>query len=238
MFEWKIEETALLNEKRRRGANSRYRLSNEYIFDAETETLREDKIAFVDSITDGMLTYLLKLAEKLDAERDKTPKDRWGSIRTNSFQAWLKRNDIRGVCVTDAYYVGKIRTRVYEGCAYTLPDRRIQFLNEKRSYEHYDDYVNEAFHKVLYELCNEEQAYYESHDEYCILAQKAKEVIHTYGSFGGNIYTSSNGEIGVYRDDPYKSSRPLTKEELEVLIEKGRKVKEFMDELSKDPIAY
>ena len=238
MFEWKIEETALLNEKRRRGANSRYRLSNEYIFDAETETLREDKIAFVDSITDGMLTYLLKLAEKLDAERDKTPKDRWGSIRTNSFQAWLKRNDIRGVCVTDAYYVGKIRTRVYEGCAYTLPDRRIQFLNEKRSYEHYDDYVNEAFHKVLYELCNEEQAYYESHDEYCILAQKAKEVIHTYGSFGGNIYTSSNGEIGVYRDDPYKTSRPLTKEELEILIEKGRKAKEFMDELSKYPIAY
>lgn len=239
MFEWKVEEMALLNERRRRGANSRYKYTNEcYIFDAETETLSEDKIVFIDSMTDGMLTYLLKLAEKLDAERDKIPKDKWGDIRTNSLQAWLKRNDTRGVCVTDAYFVGKIRTCAYEGCTYSLPDRRIQSLNQKGSYEYYDDYINEAFHKILYELCNEERAYFESHDEYCILAQKAKEVINTYGSFGGNIYTSSNGEIGVYRDDPYKTSRPLTKEELEILIEKGRKAKEFMDELSKYPIAY
>ena len=49
MFEWKIEDLALLNKK------SSVLLGKERIWNCESETSREDKIAFVDSLQDGKL---------------------------------------------------------------------------------------------------------------------------------------------------------------------------------------
>lgn len=51
MFEWKIEELKLYHQKGE-------------IYDCEHTVSREDKIAFVDGLQDGKLSYILNLFEK------------------------------------------------------------------------------------------------------------------------------------------------------------------------------
>lgn len=51
MFEWKIEELKLYHQKG-------------VIYDCEHTVSREDKIAFVDGLQDGKLSYILNLFEK------------------------------------------------------------------------------------------------------------------------------------------------------------------------------
>ena len=58
MFEWKVEDMALLNQK------GGVFIGKEKIYDCESKVSREDKIAFVDSFQDGKLSYLLSLIDK------------------------------------------------------------------------------------------------------------------------------------------------------------------------------
>jgi len=51
MFEWKVEDMVLMN-------NNHMDVGVK-IYDCEAEVSREDKIAFVDSMTDGKLSYIL-----------------------------------------------------------------------------------------------------------------------------------------------------------------------------------
>lgn len=73
MFEWKVEDMVLLNQK------GGVFLGKEKIYDCESKVSREDKIAFVDSLQDGKLSYILALAEKFNEERETMPKDQWGT---------------------------------------------------------------------------------------------------------------------------------------------------------------
>lgn len=69
------------------------------IYDCEDSVSREDKIAFVDSKTDGKLSYLLSLIEKFNADKDNLPKkdSMFGEpeVKTTSLKAWIKRNDTK-----------------------------------------------------------------------------------------------------------------------------------------------
>ena len=53
MFEWKVEDMALMNQK------SGLFLGKEKIYNCESKVSREDKIAFVDSFQDGKLSYYI-----------------------------------------------------------------------------------------------------------------------------------------------------------------------------------
>ena len=71
MFEWKLEDMALLNQK------SSVFFGKEKIYDCENKVSREDKIVFVDSKQNGILSYLLMLVEKFNKEKESMPKDQW-----------------------------------------------------------------------------------------------------------------------------------------------------------------
>ena len=84
MFEWKVEDMVLLNQK------GGVFLGKEKIYDCEHKVSREDKIAFVDSLQDGKLSYVLALVEKINEEMKSMPKDSYGNVKTVSLKAGEK----------------------------------------------------------------------------------------------------------------------------------------------------
>jgi len=218
MFTWNVENMALLNEPKR------IFYGKEGIYSYEIKTSREDKIAFVDSLQDGKLSYLLGLIEKFNAEKDSMPKDGWGTVKTTSLKAWIKRNDIRYKfpIINDDYNYGKYR---FVGC-----ERYIQH-DSAGKYDTYDDLVDEIFHRQLKECEKMEKKYFQEHDEYSILKKRAADYSHQYHTtFGTNPVFSSSGEIFVYDGD--NDRREITMEELKILIDKYEKLEGYIEELT------
>lgn len=95
MFEWKVEEMALMNNHAD-VYNGRYKTT---VYACEGSVSREDKIAFVDSMADGKLSYLLSLIEKFNSDKENLPKkdSMFGEpeVKTTSLKAWIKRNDTK-----------------------------------------------------------------------------------------------------------------------------------------------
>lgn len=240
MFEWKIEENAL-NTERANFNTERY--TNQYIFKAERITLREDKIAFVDSLTKDTLSYIINLSNRLEAERDAMPKDQYGRIKTVSLKAWLKCNDSRQIIYpyhADPVGIGKVviffdKDKVTTSTSFEL--RYIQDIKIRGGYDTHDDFVDEAFHIVLHRLCDEERKYFNEHDETAILMKKTRDVLNEYGSFGALISYGSSG-INVCSNEDRDKERPVTVPEMKELIAKADKVKAFVEKLSQNPIKY
>lgn len=222
MFEWKVEDMLLLNQK------GGVFVDKEKIYDCEHKISRENKIAFVDSFQDGKLSYLLKLIEKFNQDKDNLPKDQWGNIKTVSLKAWVKRNDTKygRPIVDNDYRYGKY---------YVLGMERYITYDVKGSYDTYDDLVDELFHRQLKECEKEERKYFLEHDEYSILKTTFKEYQNKYRtSFGVNILTCSDGKISVYDGENYKTSREITMEELNDLIAKYKQIDVLVEKLTEE----
>lgn len=222
MFEWKVEDMLLLNQK------GGVFVDKEKIYDCEHKISRENKIAFVDSFQDGKLSYLLKLIEKFNQDKDNLPKDQWGNIKTVSLKAWVKRNDTKygRPIVDNDYRYGKY---------YVLGMERYITYDVKGSYDTYDDLVDELFHRQLKECEKEERKYFLEHDEYSILKTTFKEYQNKYRtSFGVNVLTCSDGKISVYDGENYKTSREITMEELNDLIAKYKQIDVLVEKLTEE----
>ena len=217
MFEWKVEDMALLNQK---GGTI---INDELIYNCEYKTTREDKIDFVDSMQSGKLSYLLNLAEKFEKEKSDLPVDKYGDIKTVSFKAWIKRNDTRGAVDNSTYR---------RGCINLFMNRKIQNINQKGPYDVYSDYIDECFHRQLNNCKREEKAYFLAHDEYSILKQKLREQnYHT--TFGVNIVFVSNGDI-LIKDKDKDLTREITIDELKYLLDKYAEVDALIDKITKE----
>lgn len=225
MFSWNVEEMALLKEFKENNGKAR-----EYIFKCESELTREEKIAFVDERYDGKLSYILGLVDKFNSEKDGLAKDYYGNIKTVSLKAWINRNDTKyGKSdykrVIDSWYnYGKI---YFVGC-----DRWITYDMGKGHYDTYEDYVDEIFHRVLYLLKDEEKKYFEEHDEYEILKSKFRNDRNFGTSFGVYSACCSDGNIYVY-DKERDNRRPITIDELKLLLAMDEKLKAYEQELCK-----
>ncbi len=224
MFEWKAEEMVLMNNHAD-VYNGRYKTT---VYTCEGSVSREDKIAFVDRMTDGKLSYLLSLIEKFNADKDSLPKkdSMFGEpeVKTTSLKAWVKRNDTKYPqnVIDDWYNYGKYNLL---GC-----ERNIQ-SNTKGTYDYYDDLVDEIFHRQLIECEREEQKYFHEHDEYSILKKKFREKYDQYRtSFGVRIVTGScgvcvgNGE--VHRD--------ITIDELKELLSKYEQIDALVEKITEE----
>lgn len=238
MFEWKIDDYKLYKEAK----EYNFEPCMPLIFSVESETSENDKIAFVDSLTDGLLTYILNLANAFDKDSTGMRKDKSGNVYRNSLLAWLKKNDKRNV-ITTAWEYGKVNTEKLDDCKFYFSKRYIGDINKKITvfvdpYKDYS-YTDIVFHNVLRELCKKEKEHFESRsDYYDILTRDAKAVLNRYGAFGSNLCVSSDGTISVYKDDPYKEQRKLTVEELKSLVAKGYEAQKVIKELSKEHIEY
>lgn len=218
-MEWRVEELRLMNEK------VKTFIGKQRIFSDETTTSREEKINFVDSFQNGKLSYLLDVIEKFRKDAASLPKDSWGNVKTVSLKAWIKKNDTGygKPIIDDWYHYGK----------YSLlsSERYIQNDN-KGSWDIYNDFVDECFHRQLNKCLQMEQQYFQAHDEYCILKKKLQENSNKYPTtFGVHIVFCSNGTIYVSDDN---REREITITELKELLSKYEQLDNLVEKLTQE----
>lgn len=216
-FVWKVEDMALMNEK------SNIYIGNEKIYKAENKLTRQEKIDFLDSMNDGLTSYILNLADKLkeDKENGVIKKDTYGEMKAISYIAWINRNDTRNCIGNSTYNRGEIRFS---------PCRNINRLDTNVSMfrsSTYSDYVNEAFHLQLKTLENQEKQYFREHDEYEILKTKVSKYSDKYGTFGLNIWKTGRGLSFYKNDDANSAERQITLDELKLLNNKYEEMDKF-----------
>lgn len=224
MFEWKVEEMALMNKRTDVYIGRR----KTTLYACESFVSREDKIAFVDSMQDGKLSYLLLLIEKFNAEKESLPQKQTlfgdSEVKTTSLKAWIKRNDTKypQKLIDDWFEYGKYNLL---GCK-----RNIQ-SNRKGDYDYYEDLVDEVFRRQLMKCEGEERKYFHEHDECSILKKKFEEKQNQYGTtFGAEIWTGSSGvQVG-----DYDKRRKLTIDELKELISKYEQLDSLVEKLTKE----
>lgn len=229
MFEWKVEEMALMNNHAD-VYNGRYKTT---VYSCESSISREDKISFVDSKTEGKLSYILSLIEKFNSEKEGLPKKNsmFGEpeVKTTSLKAWIKRNDTKypQKLIDDWFKYGKYNLL---GC-----ERNIQF-NRKGDYDYYEDLVDEVFRRQLMKCEEEERKYFYDHDEYSILKKRFREKQRQYGTtFGANIVT---GSCGVCVGD-FDCKRDISIDELKELLSKYGQLDALVEKLTEETnIAY
>lgn len=225
MFEWKVEDMILLNQK----DGVFLRGGKEKIYDCERNVSREDKIAFVDSKQDGILSYLMMLIEKFNQDVDNMPKDQWGNVKTVSLKAWIKKNDTKysRPIIDDHYRYGRY---------FVFGMERYITSNEQGSYDTYADLVDELFHRQLKTCEQEEQSYFLEHDEYSILKRKFSEMMDKYSTtFGVSIVISGNN----YYVGNFKENREITVDELKDLLSKYEQLDSLVEKLTEEThIAY
>lgn len=220
MFIWNVEEMSLMGNK-----HKEYIEGNQAsIYDCEKSVTKEDKIAFVDSMQDGKLSYLMDLIKRFEAEKEGMPKDSWGSVKTVSLKAWIKRND------TGYAPHGLIDSTYSYGKYHLLGTERNINSNSKGPYDTYEDLVDEMFHRQLRECENKEKTYFLEHDEYSRLKKEFREKSFHSTTFGVHVGYSSNGDVYVLGEGEKK--RPITIEELKELLDKYAQVDDLIEKLA------
>lgn len=217
MFTWNVEDMALLNQK------TTIYIGDEKIYNCEHGVSREDKIAFVDSMQDGKCSYLLALIEKFEQEKESLPKDKWGEVRTNSLQGWVRRNDTK--------YQRPLIDIEYRYGEYSLLGMERYITNNiKGRYDVYEDLADELFHRQLQSCERQESNYFKEHDEYEILKKKFRD--RNYDTtFGVKIYSWSSGRLTV-ADENSRLERDITIEELKELLSKYEQIDALVEKLT------
>lgn len=220
MFEWNVEHMNLTKNKHEAYFDER----KVNIYDCEAIVSREDKIAFVDKMQDGELSYLMSLIEKFEADKGAMPRDSWGNVKTVSLKAWIKRNDTRY-----APY-GVIDCTYRYGEYFLLGTKRNIKANSKGPYDIYEDLVDEMFHRQLRECENKEKEYFLEHDEYSRLKKELREKNRHSTTFGVRISFDSNGDISIWGGK--EERRPITIDELKELLAKYEQIDAFIEKLT------
>lgn len=221
-FEWNVEEMALINN------NSNVIHKGRKIYNFEGALTREDKIAFVDKIHDGKLSYLLYLLTEFEADKDSLCKDNYGGIKTVSLKAWLKKHDNRHM-VDDWYHYGKVN---FLGC-----ERYITYnaLSRKGTWDYYEDLVDEVFNRQLRKCIEAEKEYFKRTDKYEILKTRLHNYCDKYGTtFGVHMGWCSDGRIFVYDDNSDGVKREITIDEAQTLVNAYEKLEDEINKITLD----
>lgn len=156
----------------------RYSASNELkIFEIERELKLEEKIQIIDAFKDNIATYMIELINKWDAEKDSLPQDQWGTPKTNSKKAWIKRNDNKNV-IDKEYKIGsynmfgdKFKTLSIE-CPTTENGYSLTFSGEH--------VANQWFHGLCLELKRIEEKWFAENDPLQVKINKVKQLGDNY----------------------------------------------------------
>lgn len=219
MYEWNVEDLVLSKQE------SAVYIDREKIYSCESEVSREDKIAFVDKMQDGKLSYLLSLFEKYEKDKENMPKDSYGNVKTVSLKAWIKRNDTK-------YGRPLLDNTWHYGSYYIVGlQRSMETTQKKGNYDTYEDLVDEVFHRQLRECENMERKYFLEHDEYSVLKKRFREREHMT-TFGVHISDWSNGQLCVVSDSG--EEREITLDELKELLGKYDQLDELVNKLTEE----
>lgn len=147
------------------------------VFQIETELSIEEKLEFIDHVADGIGTYMFEILTKWEKEKDNLPKDIYGSPKTVSKKAWLKRNDPRTI-IDNSYKIGSY---------YMFKDKIkcMDLTTPSTEWGNMDTYTGEhIIHQWYHSLCNklyiEEKAYFKTIDTFEIKKSKVIEFGERY----------------------------------------------------------
>lgn len=218
-MEWKVEELKLYNQK------GGLFIGKEKIYDCESKVTREEKIAFIDNLIDGKLSYLLDLIDKFNKDKENLPKDNWGEVKTVSLKAWINRNDKRyeRKIIDNTYTIGEYRLL---GCKRNINS------DYKGTYDTYDDLIDELFHRQLEECERVEKKWFLEHDEYSILKEKFRNKKYNT-TFGVNISTWGSGRICIC-DEKSENERDITLNELKELLAKYEELDKLVEKMTSE----
>lgn len=201
MFEWDVSKLQLI-----KGVPTK-----KYIVKT---TSRKDKIAFVDSLNDGKLSYFLSLSENLQHE----VLDHQFSI--NDVKSWLIKNDSRDL-VDKWQSIGKLSLLGIE--------RYIMYLNTKGYYESYSDFVDACFMEQLRECERQERMYSNGNDEYAVCeAEVIRSMEHFNTNFGVSLLQRGTTLSIVGKE----GERPLTLKELKKLETNYIALEQYISDLT------
>lgn len=218
MFDWKVEQLALLKEKGNR------KVSNGFKFDCENTLSQQEKIAFINQRTNGLLDYLLELQQKFNEDVANLPHDNFGNVKTTSLKAWLKRNDSKNM-IDNKWHHGQMR--MYSDFNIQSPQTSIRNIANSSS-------INTIFHSELLKCLEEERQYFVTHDDYEILKTSLEEKMSKHGTtFGVKICLSSDGEVTV---GDFRKDRPIEKSEIRKLLQAYDELERTTLELSQEII--
>lgn len=232
MFEWKVEDMRLkeeaINENLKWSSYEVFKntYSEPYTFKCENAITKEEKIKFVDEMTNGKLSYVINLVNKFDNEKETLPKDSYGEVKTVSLKAWLKRNDSKQV-IDNYFKCGLIR-----------------FFNDTTRIQHLDNigkYIDRIFHHQLAVCLNEEMKYFVTHDEYSVLTNQLKNQIGEVYGCKYSAYLDKRNIVQVvksyegfslYTYDKNGSQRKLSLDELKEVKQDFDEIDAFMETLA------
>lgn len=218
-MDYRVEDLKLMKMKKIPVCQPRpYLRDGLTVYEIEKTISLEEKVDFIDSMHDGIATYLLNLLEKWEREKDTLPKDSYGVVKKVSYRAWLRRNDKRKIIDTvvkvGAYYM--FGTRFTE-MSLTCPTGEFGY-----SLEYTGDHIaHQWFHDLLKELEREERKYFREHDSFQQKLQKVKKYGERYQeNFGcielNNIIWNGLEDVPEERLDKYL----VAYQQLETTIEK------------------
>ena len=228
MFDWKVENMSLKNGNKINGR-----------FYAEYTTSQEDKLAFVDSMQDGALSYIIGIIKKFQEEKDQLPTYSNGRYNVKSFRSWIKQNDPRGLInSSDAYS----ELNGYFSLCDWGGDLQYSSIKGDNVYVDAANFVDKCFHGQLVECEQLERKYFVSHDEYCILLIQIIDGMKRHlTSFGVKLATNSSRtdpEVWVYSDkqgdDIFLQRRRISIDEARILAKKYKELEAYIDKLSSD----
>lgn len=205
-------------------------------FDSETLSSYKKKVEMINKFKNDFVNGLIKTSKL-------------GNINTNSLRSWINKNGYIHEVIAAEYTIGTVINFSY---------RIMRHKNDARGYLHdfslaelpwlNEEELNNILHLVLsqyvrdlyYKLAIEETNYFNTHDEYQVKLTELRKTLEKHPELIKNltIYDSRNSSrITVYEDtedtDYIKgpNERDITLEEMNILIEVGKKIDEFLSTL-------
>lgn len=183
------------------------------IFKIETELTQDEKLIFIDSITDGACSQLLQLMEKWKLEKDNLPQDRYGNPKTVSKKAWHKRSvpsnkwfSINSEYLNKYWFIGHSYVGFDNECQQSLPHGGKHI-------------VHQWFHDLAYNLRRDEIKHYRDNSPFYQKLERVKKYGDHFGVFDNQ----------VINDIVWNRKEDVTEEQLDYYIEQYEKLESLYD---------
>lgn len=230
MFRWNKEELRFKNIKAEPFGTLRKAFE-----DFASSVSYQDKFEFLDMGHDYKLTEIKRIVDLYRASRDELKYDSYGSVKTVSLKAWIKRNDPAHVFDIE-YSVG--HTKGFYPEAY-LQD--LALVNDIKGVgDRFENWVNNLFIETCYKLRTEEINYFNSTDPYEVAKTALRQYSERYSTtFNKHLGFCSDGNIFVYEDGEGENVKKhnISMIEISEMLKKYRLL-EKVDKLLTEGVGY
>lgn len=224
---YKVEDLKFLNmEKERIYVSSPRNRGGLHIFKIERTLSEEEKLDIIDKLRDGVGTYLFEIFKKWESEKGSLPQNQYGSPKTISKIAWIKRNDSRSIINRNNYKLGNfwLFKTEFKEMSITCPPTEYGYSMEYTG----QSIVHQWFHDLCQELYYAEKKYFEENDPKEIKLSKVKELGKKY-----HVYFEDKDLNDIIWNQKKEVSEKRLDEFIEAYEKLGKSIEKISLELNK-----